>query len=113
MAKAMAEMVEKGGQITALNPQLRQLTAANSPHLPHCGSLDFPSLPWTDVVSAQRRGILGIRYLQVRRRTGSHLWIPLYFVGKSDLVEALLSRVPPGNPIHQSLQSIGAIHGAR
>jgi hypothetical protein len=70
-------------------------------------------LSWTDVVSARARAILGIRYLQVWRRAGSSLWIPLYFVGKSDLMEVLLSRVPPGNPIHECLQSTGALRGAQ
>jgi hypothetical protein len=60
-------------------------------------------LAWDDATDARMRRILGTPYLQVTRKRGMSFWIPLYFVGRRPLREALVELVPLGNPVRECL----------
>jgi hypothetical protein len=56
-------------------------------------------LPWTDVRAVRYWKLFGLPYFLVKRSRGFFsFWIPLYFVGNSDLGNAIIRAAPPGNP---------------
>jgi hypothetical protein len=60
-------------------------------------------LTWGDAVRARLRTFAGLPYLYVERHRGMSWWIPLYFVGRRDVRQALAEGAPDGNPIRQCL----------
>jgi hypothetical protein len=57
-------------------------------------------LPWSDVCEVRYFKLLGLPYLYVKRsrRWFGWWWIPLYFVGDSDLAQAIVDAAPSGHP---------------
>jgi hypothetical protein len=62
---------------------------------------------WDDVVGARERSLLGAPYLQVQRRKGVPISLPLYYVGERPLRDVLRERAPDGNPIRTCLSAEG------
>jgi len=61
-------------------------------------------LGWADIASARARTVLGLPYVQAKRKSGRSYWIPLYFVGGGRVSECLLKHAPSANPIAHCLR---------
>jgi len=61
------------------------------------------TLSWSEIVSAEKKTICGLPYILIGRRKGFKWWLPLYYVGSTDVQDALRKYVPPGNPILEAV----------
>jgi hypothetical protein len=63
-------------------------------------------LKWSEVVEAKKYKIFGIDHIRIKRRKGMPYSLPLYFIGKTTLVEALLNYAPKDNSLYQLANEI-------